>query len=133
MESLRLFSLVSVVYLCPLSLSSPRRDQKHRERTLASFRDGSTPVLVATDVASRGLDVRGVGCVINYDLANTTEDHVHRIGRTGRAGQSGEAFTFLTRSGEDVWKAAGIIEIMNKAGQQAPPEVSRRRGLRARR
>ena len=81
-------------------------------------------MLVATDVASRGLDVRGVGCVINYDLANTTEDHVHRIGRTGRAGQRGEAFTFLTRSGEDTWKAAGIIEIMNKAGQEAPPDVS---------
>ena len=54
------------------------RDQSSREQTLANFRDGTTPILVATDVASRGLDVRGVGLVINYDLANTTEDYVHR-------------------------------------------------------
>ena len=90
---------------------------------MASFKDGSTPVLVATDVASRGLDVRGVGVVINYDLANTTEDYVHRIGRTGRAGDKGESITFLTRSGEDTYKAMGIIEVMKKAGQSPPHEV----------
>ncbi len=65
------------------------RDQKHREKTLAAFKDGSRPILVATDVASRGIDVKGVAAVINYDLANSTEDYVHRIGRTGRAGMSG--------------------------------------------
>merc|ERR1719402_1823264 len=59
------------------------RDQKHREATLAAFKEGHTPVMVATDVASRGLDVRGICAVVNYDLANTTEDYVHRIGRTG--------------------------------------------------
>jgi ATP-dependent RNA helicase DDX5/DBP2 len=59
------------------------------------------------------------------EMTNSTEDHVHRIGRTGRAGHSGEAFTFLSRSGEDTWKAAGIVEIMNKAGQDAPPEVNK--------
>ena len=58
------------------------------------------PVMVATDVASRGLDVRGICAVVNYDLANTTEDYVHRIGRTGRAGQQGEAFTFITHAPE---------------------------------
>ena len=107
----------------PAAAMHSDRDQKHRERTLAAFRDGSTPVLVATDVASRGLDVRGVGVVINYDLANTTEDYVHRIGRTGRAGDKGEAITFLTRSGEDTYKAMGIIEIMKKARQTPPRDV----------
>ena len=57
------------------------RDQKHRESTLADFKEGRVPILVATDVASRGLDVRGICAVVNYDLANNTEDYVHRIGR----------------------------------------------------
>ncbi|XP_023327110.1 DNA topoisomerase 3-beta [Eurytemora carolleeae] len=99
------------------------RTQEYREQTLASFKNGSCPVLVATDVASRGLDVKGVSAVINYDLANNTEDYVHRIGRTGRAGCKGESFTFLTRSGEDVWKAMGIVEVMQKTNQSIPVEV----------
>ena len=99
------------------------RDQSYRERTLAAFRNGTTPILVATDVASRGIDVKGISAVINYDLANTSEDYVHRIGRTGRAGNSGESFTFLTHSNEDSWKVMGIVEIMEKNGQHAPPEV----------
>ena len=99
------------------------RTQDYREKTLASFKDGSTPVMVATDVASRGLDVKGVSAVINYDLANNTEDYVHRIGRTGRAGMKGESFTFITRSGEDTWKTMGIVEVMQKTGQFVPPEI----------
>ena len=55
------------------------RTQEHREKTLAAFKSGSTPVLVATDVASRGLDVKEVRAVVNYDMANNTEDHVHRF------------------------------------------------------
>ena len=65
------------------------RDQKYREKTLAAFKDGTRPIMVATDVASRGIDVKGISAVINYDLANSTEDYVHRIGRTGRAGMTG--------------------------------------------
>merc|ERR1719495_959391 len=99
------------------------RTQDYRERTLAAFKEGSMPVLVATDVASRGLDVKGVSAVINYDLANNTEDYVHRIGRTGRAGMKGESFTFITRSGEDIWKTMGIVEVMQKTGQFVPPEI----------
>ncbi|XP_002155556.4 uncharacterized protein LOC100215195 [Hydra vulgaris] len=99
------------------------RDQKYREKTLAAFRDGSRPIMVATDLASRGIDVRGISAVINYDLANSTEDYVHRIGRTGRAGMSGESFTFLTRSNDDIWKAIGIVEVMAKTGQYPPPAV----------
>ena len=100
------------------------RTQEQREKTLAAFKAGSTPVLVATDVASRGLDVKGVTAVVNYDLPNNTEDYVHRIGRTGRAGSKGESFTFITRSGEDMWKTMGIVEVMEKAGQAIPGEVA---------
>ena len=99
------------------------RDQDYRERTLAAFRNGSKPILVATDVASRGIDVKGISAVVNYDLANTSEDYVHRIGRTGRAGMAGESFTFVTHSNDDVWKVMGIVEIMEKNGQRAPPQI----------
>ena len=99
------------------------RTQEYREKTLASFKEGSMPVMVATDVASRGLDVKGVSAVVNYDLANNTEDYVHRIGRTGRAGMKGESFTFITRSGEDTWKTMGIVEVMQRTGQFVDPDI----------
>ena len=57
---------------------------------------GHCPVMVATDVAARGLDVPNVGAVVNFDFPNGVEDYVHRIGRTGRAGATGEAYTFFT-------------------------------------
>ena len=99
------------------------RDQKHREKTLASFKDGSTPVLVATDVASRGLDVRGVGVVINYDLANTTEDYVHRIGRTGRAGKSGKSVTFVTQDDSFLFYDLKQM-LLSSPVSHCPPELS---------
>jgi len=110
-------------YGVPAAAMHGDRDQSYRERTLAAFRNGSKPILVATDVASRGIDVKGISAVVNYDLANTSEDYVHRIGRTGRAGMSGESFTFVTHSNEDIWKTMGIVEIMEKNGQSAPPEI----------
>jgi ATP-dependent RNA helicase RhlE len=69
--------------------------QVKRERTLRKFKAGELRVLVATDVAARGLDIPEVGHVINYDLPGTPEDYVHRIGRTGRAGRSGIALSFI--------------------------------------
>uniref|UniRef100_A0A2N9J4M0 RNA helicase n=1 Tax=Fagus sylvatica TaxID=28930 RepID=A0A2N9J4M0_FAGSY len=72
------------------------RSQSEREAALRDFRNGSTNILVATDVASRGLDVTGVAHVINLDLPKTMEDYVHRIGRTGRAGSMGQATSFYT-------------------------------------
>ncbi|KAI9377846.1 hypothetical protein POPTR_019G130900v4 [Populus trichocarpa] len=72
------------------------RSQSEREAALHDFRSGSTNILVATDVASRGLDVTGVAHVINLDLPKTMEDYVHRIGRTGRAGSTGQATSFYT-------------------------------------
>jgi len=71
------------------------RTQGQRERVLAGFRSGQFSVLVATDVAARGLDVQGITHVINYDLPKTFEDYVHRIGRTGRASATGDAVTFV--------------------------------------
>jgi ATP-dependent RNA helicase DeaD len=70
--------------------------QSQRERTIERLRDGRVNVLVATDVAARGLDVDRIGLVINYDIPFDGEAYVHRIGRTGRAGRSGEAILFLT-------------------------------------
>jgi ATP-dependent RNA helicase RhlE len=70
------------------------KSQPQRERALAGFRDGSCRVLIATDIAARGIDVEGVTHVINYDLPNVPESYVHRIGRTARAGAAGLAISF---------------------------------------
>ena len=70
------------------------KSQSQRNRVLSKFRAGQTRILVATDVAARGLDIDTVTCVINYDLPQSPEDYVHRIGRTGRAGRSGRAISF---------------------------------------
>jgi ATP-dependent RNA helicase RhlE len=72
------------------------RSQPQREAALRGFRDGRTRVLVATDIAARGLDVDSVSHVINYDMPTAPEDYVHRIGRTGRAGNKGRAITIVT-------------------------------------
>ena len=72
------------------------KSQVDRMKALEAFKSGELEVLVATDVAARGLDVAGVPCVINYDLPHNAEDYVHRIGRTGRAGASGEAIALFT-------------------------------------
>jgi ATP-dependent RNA helicase DeaD len=82
-------------------------NQTQRERTLARFREGRTQLLVATDVAARGLDIPEVSHVINYDLPEDADAYVHRIGRTGRAGRSGEALTLVTPRER---RALGMIE-----------------------
>ena len=72
-------------------------DKKQEERTwvLSEFKNGRNPIMVATDVASRGLDVKDIRHVVNYDMPGQIEDYVHRIGRTGRAGSKGKASLFL--------------------------------------
>jgi ATP-dependent RNA helicase RhlE len=80
--------------------------QNRRQAALDGFRDGTFQVLVATDIASRGIDVSQVSHVINYDMPGTAEDYIHRIGRTGRAACSGEAFTLM--AGEDAPMVAQI-------------------------
>jgi len=77
------------------------KSQGARTRALAGFKDGSIRVLVATDIASRGIDVDGVSHVVNYDLPNISESYVHRIGRTGRAGRTGIAIAFCDDSETD--------------------------------
>ncbi len=81
-------------------------DQKERERVMSRFRAGTSDILVATDVAARGIDVEEVGVVFNYDVPQDPEYYIHRIGRTGRAGKSGKAFTFV--SGKEMWKLRDI-------------------------
>ncbi|HEX6630266.1 MAG TPA: DEAD/DEAH box helicase [Gemmatimonadaceae bacterium] len=71
------------------------RSQEQRMEALARFRSGETPVLVATDIAQRGLDISGITHVVNYDVPQAPEDYVHRIGRTGRAATTGDAYTFM--------------------------------------
>ena len=71
------------------------RTQREREQALRGFRDGRFEVLVATDIAARGLDIADVSHVINYDVPQHPEDYIHRIGRTGRAEASGDAFTIM--------------------------------------
>merc|ERR1719329_2020381 len=97
------------------------KDQGQRDHALNGLKSGQIKVLVATDVAARGLDIKGVGLVVNFDPANNTEDYVHRIGRTGRAGAKGFAVTFLANC--DGHKAAGIVEVMERTEQDIPPEL----------
>tara|TARA_B100000767_G_scaffold273384_1_gene303328 strand:- start:1772 stop:2494 length:723 start_codon:yes stop_codon:yes gene_type:complete len=88
------------------------KSQGARTKALAGFKNGSIPILVATDIASRGIDVDGITHVFNYDLPNEPESYVHRIGRTARAGRSGIAYAFCddTESGYLV----GIQELIGK-------------------
>jgi len=97
-------------------------EQRQRDVSLKRFKDGLDQILVATDVAQRGLDVRNVAAVINFDTPNCAEDYVHRIGRTGRAGDHGDAYTFLFRS--EVARAKDIYKVMQKSGQEIPAELS---------
>jgi len=80
----------------PSDVMHSDRNMKHRTRALDRFAEGDVRVLVATDVAQRGLDVDGISHVVNYDVPRDPEDYVHRIGRTGRAGSTGWAVTFVT-------------------------------------
>ncbi|KAM0843453.1 hypothetical protein ACQ4PT_057705 [Festuca glaucescens] len=97
------------------------KSQNEREKVLSQFRSGRSPILVATDVAARGLDIKDIRVVINYDFPTGVEDYVHRIGRTGRAGATGLAYTFLCD--QDSKYAADLIKILEGADQDVPPEL----------
>ena len=79
--------------------------QSKRDRVINSFKNGNSRILIATDVAARGLDIPLIEHVINYDLPQVPEDYIHRIGRTGRAGKKGSALTFLTPSDRRMWNS----------------------------
>jgi ATP-dependent RNA helicase DeaD len=88
------------------------RSQSQRVKALNGFRDGSVRILVATDIAARGIDIDHVAHVINYDIPRAAEDYIHRIGRTGRAGREGQALSLLTTEDRPTWKA--IQKLMNQ-------------------
>ncbi|QCD80673.1 ATP-dependent RNA helicase [Vigna unguiculata] len=96
--------------------------QMERERALRSFKSGHTPILVATDVASRGLDIPHVAHVINFDLPRDIDDYVHRIGRTGRAGKSGLATAFFSDKNSPMAKA--LVGLLQEANQEVPSWLS---------
>merc|ERR1712223_25393 len=79
------------------------KGQEQREHALSGLKAGSKDILVATDVAGRGIDIKDVSMVINYDMAKSIESYTHRIGRTGRAGKSGKAVTFLTQESSEIF------------------------------
>ncbi|XP_062198180.1 DEAD-box ATP-dependent RNA helicase 40-like isoform X2 [Phragmites australis] len=97
------------------------KSQAERDHVLNQFRTGRAPILVATDVAARGLDIKDIRVVINYDFPTGIEDYVHRIGRTGRAGATGVSYTFFS---EQDWKYAGdLVKVLEGANQQVPPQL----------
>ncbi|KAJ0858430.1 putative RNA helicase [Helianthus annuus] len=99
------------------------RSQQEREQALRSFKSGNTPILVATDVAARGLDIPHVAHVVNFDLPNDIDDYVHRIGRTGRAGKSGLATAFFNDNNTSM--ARPLSELMQESNQEVPAWLAR--------
>ncbi|CAK1545538.1 unnamed protein product [Leptosia nina] len=97
------------------------RDQSDREAALEDMVEGTVNILVATDVASRGIDIKDLTHVINLDFPRHIEEYVHRIGRTGRAGKTGIALSFMTRS--DWAHAKELISILEEANQEVPEEL----------
>jgi len=97
------------------------KQQKERDWVLGEFKTGSTTILVATDVAARGLDVDDVKFVINYDYPNNSEDYIHRIGRTGRKGNSGTSYTLFTPN--NAQKARDLVAVLTEAKQVVNPKL----------
>merc|ERR1712215_421557 len=92
------------------------RLQREREDALYDFRVGTMPILVATAVAARGLDIPGVAHVINYDMPNDVDEYVHRIGRTGRLGNLGKATSFYDAE-QDAEVASAVVQMLAEAGE----------------
>ena len=115
------------------------RSQNQRQKALAGFKDGSVRVLVATDIAARGIDVDGISHVVNFDTPNIPEDYIHRIGRTGRAEATGDAITFVSPD-ENAYltaiekttglpRARDLLRRLHAApGQRAQPDPAARTG-----
>ena len=99
------------------------KDQNDRDSTIEDFKAGVVPILIATSVAARGLDVKQLKLVVNYDAPNHLEDYVHRAGRTGRAGNTGTAVTFLTE--EQGRYSLDIAKALRQSGQQVPEPVQK--------
>ena len=100
--------------------------QSKRDRVITAFRNGKSRILVATDVAARGLDIPLIQHVINYDLPQVPEDYIHRIGRTGRAGKEGSALTFLTINDRSMWNSISKLIDPNFK----PPQSGQKRSFK---
>jgi len=98
------------------------KSQEGRTQAVEDFKSGKTPLLVATDVAARGLDIPGVDYVINYSFPLTIEDYVHRIGRTGRAGRQGVSHTFFQTC--DKLRAGELVKVLKDANQEVPEAMN---------
>ncbi|XP_063239035.1 uncharacterized protein LOC134540296 isoform X2 [Bacillus rossius redtenbacheri] len=98
------------------------KSQQERDQVLQEFRCGRAPILVATDVAARGLDVEDVKFVINFDYPSSSEDYIHRIGRTGRSQQTGTAYAFFTP--HNMKHADQLISVLQEANQMVNPKLS---------
>jgi ATP-dependent RNA helicase DDX46/PRP5 len=101
------------------------KDQIDRDSTIDDFKAGVTPIMIATSVAARGLDVKQLKLVVNYDAPNHLEDYVHRAGRTGRAGNTGTAVTFITEEQEQY--SVGIAKALEQSGQPVPERLNEMR------
>jgi ATP-dependent RNA helicase DDX42 len=97
-------------------------EQAERNRVISTFRGGKANILVATDVAARGLDIPAIRNVVNYDVARDIDTHVHRIGRTGRAGVKGNAYTLVDRE-KDRDFAGHLVRNLEAAGQPVPEDL----------
>lgn len=95
--------------------------QLDREQALADIKSGEVKILIATDVASRGIDIEDISHVINYDFPRNIEEYVHRVGRTGRAGKLGVSISYVTR--ENWGSASELIVILEEAGQAVPDQL----------
>lgn len=99
------------------------KGQEQREYALASLKSGAKDILVATDVAGRGIDIRNVSLVINYDMAKSIEDYTHRIGRTGRAGKHGKAISLLTKDDSGLFYDLKAL-LTSSPVSSCPPELA---------
>ncbi|XP_021914078.1 probable ATP-dependent RNA helicase DDX43 isoform X2 [Zootermopsis nevadensis] len=99
------------------------REQYDREQALEDLKTGEVRILIATDVASRGIDIEDVTHIFNYDFPRNIEEYVHRVGRTGRAGKTGESISLITR--EDWAQAKELIAILEEANQEVPEELTK--------
>merc|ERR1711972_603617 len=102
------------------------KKQEERDWVLKEFKEGKSPILVATDVASRGLDVKDIKFVINYDFPTQIEDYIHRVGRTGRAGATGSSYTFFTA--DKARMAPDLVKVLREANQPVPEELEKMAG-----
>eukprot|EP00466_Bigelowiella_natans_P011589 jgi/Bigna1/79749/fgenesh1_pg.65_\ len=106
------------------------KSQNARDRSLFNFKNGRTSIMVATDVAARGLDIPNVSHVVNYDLPNTIDEYVHRIGRTGRAGKTGIAISFMNHENTPI--AKDLLNLLQESKQEVPDQLETLTRMRGR-